>query len=56
MSKKRSDEEYMICFSPKPTQSFFVFCIEKNEKKFIEKEIFKKKGEWRIEQNRKEGF
>ena len=41
---------------PKPKSGFFVYCIQKERKKFTEKELFKEKGEWRIEQKQKEGF
>ena len=44
--KKR--KKSMICLTPKPNQSFFVCCIQSKEK-----EIFKEKGEWRIEQKTK---
>ena len=41
----------MICLMSKPSQSFFVYQKKKN---YNRKELIKKKGEWRIEQN--EGF
>ena len=37
---KRNDKESTICLTPKPSQSFFVYCIQSKEKI----------GEWRIEQ------
>ena len=47
----------MICLMPKPSQSFFVYHIRNKEKIFTEKELFKEKGELKIEQKkRKEGF
>ena len=49
MSKKRNDNESMICLMLKPNQSFFVYCILSKEKNFTEKELFKEKGERRIE-------
>ena len=53
MSKKRNDEESMVCLTPKPSQSFFVYSIQRKK---YRKELFKEKREWRIEQKRKEGF
>ena len=38
----------MICLMVKPNQSFFVYCIQSKEK-----ELFKEKREWRIEQKKK---
>ena len=48
----------MICLTPKPSQSFFVTRMQKKKKKkkIIEKELFKKKGKWRIEQKTKRRF
>ena len=47
----------MICLMPKPSRSFFVYCIQSKEKKNIEKEPFKGKGEWGIEpKHKKEAF
>ena len=40
----------------KASQSFFVSRIQSKEKKFTEKELFKEKREWRIEQKQKESF
>ena len=56
MSKKRNNKESMICLMLKPRQSFFVNHIQSKENLFTEKVLFKEKGEWRIEQNQKEGF
>ena len=57
MSKKRNDKEFMICFTLKPSQSFFVYCIQSKEKILTVKELFKGKEEWRIEQkNKKNAF
>ena len=53
MSKKRNNKESMVCLTLKPNQSFFVYCIQSKEKKFTEKEVFKEKEEWRIEQKMK---
>ena len=33
----------MICLTPKPNQSFFVYRIQSKEKKVTEKELFKEK-------------
>ena len=42
---------------PKLRQSFFVYPIQSKEKFFAEKELFKEKGKWRIEQkNEKKVF
>ena len=47
----------MICLTPKPNQSFFVYRIQSKANFFLtEKELFKKNWEWRIEQKRKEGY
>ena len=46
--KIRNDKESMICLTPKPSQSFFVYHIQRKEKKFTEKELFMEKWEWRI--------
>ena len=43
----------MICFTLKPSQSFFVYHIQIKENFFYIKELFKKNGEWRIEQKTK---
>ena len=49
VSKKRNGKESMVCLTPKPRQSFFVYRIQSYEKLFFtEKELFKEKGEWRI--------
>ena len=48
--KERNDKESMICLTPEPSQSFFVYRKQSKEKKFTEKELFKEKKEWRIEQ------
>ena len=31
----------MICFKQKPSQSFFVYWIQRKEKEFTEKDLFK---------------
>ena len=46
----------MICLTPRPRQSFFVYRIQSKEKNFTEKDLFKESVEWRIEQKRKDGF
>ena len=46
----------MICLTSKPSWSFFVYFIQSKEEFFSEKELFKEKGEWTIEQKHKEGF
>ena len=56
VSKKRNDKESMICLTLKPSQSFFVYCIESKEKKFTENELFKEKWVWRIEKKTKNLF
>ena len=53
MNKKRNYEESMICLTPKPSQSPFVYRIQSKEKVFIEKELFKERWEWRTEQKTK---
>ena len=35
--------------SANASQSFFVYRIQSKEKNFTEKDLFKEKGEWRIE-------
>ena len=50
---KRNDKESMICLMTKPSQSFFVYCIQSKENLFYKKELFKEKGEWSIEQKKK---
>ena len=45
MSKKRNDKESIICLTPKPNQSFSVYCIKSKEKNFYrKKKLFKEKG------------
>ena len=45
----------MICFTPEPSQSFFISCIQSKNK--ILKKRFYEKAEWRIEQkNQKKAF
>ena len=44
---KRNDKESMICLTPKPRQSFFVYSIKNKEKILTEKELFKVK--WGVE-------
>ena len=59
MSKKRNDKESIICLTLKPSQSFFGFRLQSKENNFFflqKKSFFKEKGEWKIEQKRKEGF
>ena len=58
VSNKRNDKESLICLTPKPSQSFFVYCKQSKENFFFtEKELFKKKGEWKIEtKNEKKSF
>ena len=56
VSKKRNDKESMICLNLKPSQSFFVYCIQNKEFFFNEKELFKEKGKWRIGQKAKIRF
>ena len=34
----------MICLMLKPSQSFFVYCIQSKEKFLTEKKVFKEKG------------
>ena len=43
----------MLCLTPKPNQSFFVYRIQSKEFFFSEKELFKEKWEGRIEQKAK---
>ena len=43
----------MICFTPKSSQSFFVYRIQSKETLFTEKDLFKEKVEWRTEQKTK---
>ena len=47
--QKRNDKKSMICFTPKLSQSFFVYRIQSNEIFFTEKE-------WRIEHKMKRWF
>ena len=54
MCKKRNDKESMIHWTPKPSQSFGPY--SKQRKKFTEKELFKEKRKWRIEQKMKSRF
>ena len=42
--EKRNDKESMICLTPKPSQSFFVYCIQSKEKHFSGKKLFNGKG------------
>ena len=56
MRQERNDKESMICLTPKPSQSFFVYRIQSKDFFFTEKELFKEKGEWTIEQKWKEGL
>ena len=42
----------MICLTPKPSHSFFVYRIQ-SKKKIYRKELFKKKVGWRLEQKKK---
>ena len=54
--KKRNNKEFITCLTPKPGQSFFVYPIQNKENIFTEKQLFKDKEGWRIEQKRKEAF
>ena len=58
MSKKRNNKESTICLTPKPSQNFFVNCIQGKHNFFPKKSIFKGRGEWRIEpkNEKKKGF
>ena len=40
--QKRNDKESMICLTPKPSQSFFVYRIQSKEKIFTENTVIKK--------------
>ena len=52
--EKKNNKESMIFLKPRPTQSFFVCCIQSKEKFSTEKKKkIKQKGEWRIEQKMK---
>ena len=46
----------MIWLTLKPNESFFVYLYKVKKNSFTEKELFKEKGEWRIEQKAKEDF
>ena len=47
----------MTCLTLKPSQSFFVYRIQCKEKKITEKELFREKGKWGIEnKNKKKAF
>ena len=48
--QERNDKESMICLTPKPRQSFFVYCIQSKEN------FKKKKGSGKVNKNRKESF
>ena len=39
----------MICLTPKPSESFFVYCM-KSKDFFFQNELFKEKEKWTIEQ------
>ena len=46
MSKqKRNNKESMICFTLKPSQSFFIYCIQSKEKFLQKKSFLRKKDE-----------
>ena len=47
--EKKNDKESMICLTSKLRQSCFVYHILSKEKFITDKELFKEKGEWRIE-------
>ena len=51
--QEKNDKESMICLMPRSSQSFLVYHIQNKEFFFTEKEHFKEKGEWRIEQKKK---
>ena len=53
MSKKRNDKDLLLA-NPKP--KFLCLPYTKQRKKNTEKELFKEKRKWRIEQKRKGGF
>ena len=43
----------MICLTPKPSKTFFVYRIQNKEMLFYSKKAFlRKKGEWSIEQKK----
>ena len=63
MSKKRNHKKSIICLTPKPGQSFFVYRIEKQRKIFfffffLQKTSFfmRKSGVQGLNKKRKEGF
>ena len=57
MNKKRSDKESMICLTPKPNQSFFVYRIQNKKENFHRKRALKKRwGGGLNKKQRKEGF
>ena len=56
MSKKTNAKESMNCLTPKPSQNFFVNCIQGKENIFPEKELFKEKWGGRLNKNEKKAF
>ena len=50
---KKNGNESMIWLTPKSSQHILVNRIESKKNLFTEKELFKKKREWRIEQKTK---
>ena len=56
VSKKRNDKEYMICLTPKTSQSFFVYRTKSKEKKLQKNSFLRKRGSGVLNKKRIEGF
>ncbi len=55
--QEKKQKESMICLTPKPSQSFFVYYIQSKENFFLQKKSFlRKRGSGGLNKKRKEGF
>ena len=57
--EKRNDKESMIFLTPKPSNCFFVYCIQSKEKVFLSKKSFLRKWgveDWTKKKNEKKVF
>ena len=54
--QERNDKESMICLTSKPSQSYFIFCIQSKEKISQIKSFLTRSGSGGLSTKRKEGI
>ena len=53
---KKSDKESMICLTPKPSQSFFVYRLQSKKNFLVKKSFLRKRGSRGLNKKQKECF